>query len=129
MTDNRRGFTLLEVMIAVIILGLGITALAGGSMLVTRQVGRGKVVTIATQLATQKLDSLRMLGARVDAGGNRCTHAGFVGGGPSTVRGITLNWQVTNGINLRTRRVTVTSTYQTLRGARTVQLNTQVGCY
>jgi prepilin-type N-terminal cleavage/methylation domain-containing protein len=29
MTDNTRGFTLLEVMIAVIILGIGITALAG----------------------------------------------------------------------------------------------------
>jgi len=129
MRRDSRGFTLLEVMVAVIILGLGITALAGGSMLVTRQVGRGKVVTIATQLATQKLDSLRMLAARVDGGGNRCTHGGFVSGGPSTVRGVALNWQVTNGMNVRTRQVTVTATYQTLRGAKTVQLNTQVGCY
>ena len=73
MTDNTRGFTLLEVMIAVIILGLGITALAGGSMLVTRQVGRGKVVTVATQLATQKMDSLRMLAAR--APGWKCSRS------------------------------------------------------
>ena len=129
MTDNSKGFTLLEVMVAVIILGLGITALAGGSMLVTRQVGRGKVVTVATQLASQKMDSLRMLAARVDGGGNRCTHGGFVSGGPSTVRGITLNWRVLNGSAARTRNVAVSATYSTIRGAKTIALNTQVGCY
>lgn len=129
MTDNTRGFTLLEVMIAVIILGLGITALAGGSMLVTRQVGRGKVVTVATQLATQKMDSLRMLAARVDGGGNRCTHGGFVTGGPSTVRGVTLNWRVLNGSAPRTRNVAVSAAYSTIRGVKTIVLNTQVGCY
>jgi prepilin-type N-terminal cleavage/methylation domain-containing protein len=129
MTDNSKGFTLLEVMIAVIVLGLGITALAGGSMLVTRQVGRGKVVTVATQLASQKMDSLRMLAARVDGGGNRCTHAGFVTGGPSTVRGVTLNWSVANGGVPRTRNVAVSATYSTIRGTKTIALNTQVGCY
>jgi prepilin-type N-terminal cleavage/methylation domain-containing protein len=129
MTDNSKGFTLLEVMVAVIILGLGITALAGGSMVVTRQVGRGKVVTVATQLASQKMDSLRMLAARVDGGGNRCTHAGFVTGGPSTVRGVTLNWQVLNGTAPRTRDVAVSATYSTIRGVKTIALNTQVGCY
>lgn len=129
MTDNSKGFTLLEVMVAVIILGLGITALAGGSMLVTRQVGRGKVVTVATQLASQKMDSLRMLAARVDGGGNRCTHAGFVTGGPSTVRGITLNWSVANSAAPRTRNVAVSATYSTIRGTKTIALNTQVGCY
>ena len=129
MANSNRGFTLLEVMIAVIILGIGITALAGGSALVTRQVGRGKVVTVATQYATQKMDSLRMLAARVDGGGNRCTHGGFVTGGPSTVRGVTLNWRVLNGSAPRTRNVAVSATYSTIRGTRTITLNTQVGCY
>jgi prepilin-type N-terminal cleavage/methylation domain-containing protein len=129
MPNPNRGFTLIEVMVAIIILGFGITALAGGSMLVTRQVGRGKVVTVATQLATQKMDSLRMLAARVDGGGNRCTHAGFVTGGPSTVRGVTLNWRVLNGGVPRTRNVAVSATYATIRGTKTIALNTQVGCY
>jgi hypothetical protein len=92
-------------------------------------VGRGKVVTVATQYATQKMDSLRMLAARVDGGGNRCTHGGFVSGGPSTVRGITLNWRVLNGAVARTRNVAVSATYATIRGAKTITLNTQVGCY
>lgn len=129
MAHGTRGFTLLEVMVAVIILGIGITALAGGSALVTRQVGRGRVVTVATQLATQKMDSLRMLAGRVDGGGNRCTHGGFVSGGPSTVRGVTLNWRVLNGTVPRTRNVAVVASYATLRGTRNVSLNTQVGCY
>lgn len=129
MTNNDRGFTLIEVMIAVIILGVGLTALAGASALVSRQVGRGRVVTVATQLATQKLDSLRMLGSRPDGAGARCTHGGFANGGPSSVRGVTLNWRIVNGAAPRTRDVQVVATYATLRGVRNVTLNTTVGCY
>ena len=126
---SEGGFTLIEVMIAVIILGIGLTALAGGSALVTRQVGRGRVVTVATQLATQKLDSLRMLAAIPNGGGARCTHGSFATGGPSTTRGVTLNWRVLNGVAARTRDVAVTVSYATLRGARAVTLTSTIGCY
>ncbi len=129
MTNNDKGFTLIEVMVAVIILGVGLTALAGASALVSRQVGRGRVVTVATQLATQKLDSLRMLGNRPNGAGARCTHGGFASGGPSIVRGVTLDWRVLNGAAPRTRDVRVVATYATLRGVRNVTLNTTVGCY
>lgn len=125
----ERGFSVIEVMVAVIILGFGVTALVGSSALVTRQVGRGRMNTVATQLATQKLDSLRMLGARVDGGGNRCTHAGFTSGGPSTVRGVSLNWRVLAGVVPRTRDVAVAASYATPRGTRSVTLNTTIGCY
>jgi hypothetical protein len=52
-----------------------------------------------------------------------------VSGGPSTVRGVTLNWRVLNGTVPRTRNVAVVASYATLRGTRNVTLNTQVGCY
>jgi hypothetical protein len=111
------------------ILGIGITALAGGSALVTRQVTRGRVVTVASQLAEQKLDSLRMLANQPNGAGNRCTHAGLVGGGPSTVRGVTLTWTVANGAVAKTRDLSVVAAYNTLRGVRNVTFNTTVGCF
>ena len=43
---QRGGFTLVEVLIAVIVLGIGVTALVGSSALVTRMVGRGKSETL-----------------------------------------------------------------------------------
>jgi prepilin-type N-terminal cleavage/methylation domain-containing protein len=129
MTRDLRGFTLIEVMIAIIVLGIGITALAGGAAMASRQVGRGRIVTVANQLATQKLDSLRMLAAQPDGGGNRCTHGGFVTGGPVTTRAVTLTWRVLNGTAPRTRDVAVVASYNSRYGARNVTLNTTVGCY
>ena len=129
MNPNQRGFTLIEVMIAVIVLGIGITALAGGAAMASRQVGRGRIVTVANQLATQKADSLRMLAAQPDGAGNRCTHAGFVSGGPVTTRAVTLSWRVLNGVAARTRDVAVIASYNTPAGARNVTLTTTVGCY
>ncbi|MGH7631219.1 MAG: type IV pilus modification PilV family protein [Gemmatimonadales bacterium] len=129
MRANERGFTLIEVMIAVLVLGIGITALAGGAAMASRQIGRGRMVTVAQQLATQKVDSLRMLAAQPDGGGNRCTHAGFVSGGPVTTRAVTLSWRVVNGAAARTRDVAVVASYNTQYGARNVTFNTTVGCY
>jgi prepilin-type N-terminal cleavage/methylation domain-containing protein len=129
MSHSNKGFTMIEVMIAIMILGIGITALAGGSALVTRQVSRGRIVTVASQLAEQKLDSLRMLAAQPNGAGARCTHAGLVGGGPSTVRGVTLTWTVANGAVAKTRDLSVVAAYNTLRGVRNVTFNTTVGCF
>ncbi len=125
----ERGFSLIEVLIAVIVLGVGVTALAGGSALVTRQVSRGRSVTIANQLATQKLDSLRFLAALPNGASQRCTNAGFVSGGPSSVRGVALNWSVIGGtMGPNTRDVSVVATYPVRGGTRNITLRTVVGC-
>jgi prepilin-type N-terminal cleavage/methylation domain-containing protein len=50
---NEGGFTVIEVIVAVLVLTIGVTALVGSSALVTRQVGRGRIVTIANQRAAQ----------------------------------------------------------------------------
>ena len=47
----KAGFTLVEVLIAVIVSELGVTALVGSSAMVTRMVGRGKMTTLAAQAA------------------------------------------------------------------------------
>jgi Tfp pilus assembly protein PilV len=119
----------MEVMIAILVLVIGITALAGGSAVAGRQVGRGRIVTIASHLATWKVDSLRMLSSQPDGAGQRCSHAGFVSGGPVAREAVTLTWQVVTGAAARTRDLLVVASYNTPYGTRAVTLGTSVGCY
>ncbi|HEU4649717.1 MAG TPA: hypothetical protein VFS33_11695 [Gemmatimonadales bacterium] len=124
---EEQGFTIVEIVVAVLVLMVGVTALVGTSALVTRQVGRGRIVTIANQMATQKLDSLRALGAANRNGSGRCSSAnGFASGGPATTRGITLQWFVTG--TGKSRNIQVNATYPVRSGTRTLSLTSIVGC-
>ena len=60
---ERDGFTIVEVMVAVVMLSVGIMALVGSSALVSRMVGRGKQTTYVGQVATARLDYLRQIAA------------------------------------------------------------------
>jgi type IV pilus assembly protein PilV len=120
------GFTLVELLVAMVVLGIGITALVGTSALVTRQIGRGRIVTVANQLANQKLDELRRAAA-IKSGGNHCTNAAFASGSSGPTRSVTLNWTV--GASGAARNVTVTASYPVRNGTKTFQIATVVGCY
>ena len=54
------GFTIVEVLIAIVILTVGILAMMGTSAAVNRLIVRGRRVTQAAQLGEQVLDSLRL---------------------------------------------------------------------
>lgn len=123
---DERGFTVVEIVVAVLVLTVGITALVGTSALVTRQVGRGRIVTIANQMASQKLDELRALGAANRTGTGRCSATGFGNGGPTTTRGVTLQWFVTGAGASRTLQVN--ASYPVRGGTRTLTLTSVVGC-
>lgn len=56
---DRRGFTIAEVIVALMILTVGVLAMMGTSASVNRLIVRGRRTTLATQLAEQVLDSLR----------------------------------------------------------------------
>ena len=56
---NRQGFTVVEVLVAIMVLGVGILALVGSSMLVTRMIGEGKRSTFATQMAQRRIELVR----------------------------------------------------------------------
>ena len=51
MTRNAQGFTIIEVLVAVLVLTVGVTALVGSAGMVTRMIGQGKRTTQATQRA------------------------------------------------------------------------------
>lgn len=123
MHRSSPGFTLIEVLVALVLLGVGIVALTGSSSLVTRMIGRGKVETQAALAASRRLEILRL-----EAGGThpRCTSAAFASGGPVTTGRLTESWTVAPTGS--PRRVRVTVTYLTVRGSRSAVLETAVPC-
>ncbi len=124
---GSRGFTVIEVLVAVLVLGIGITALVGSSALVTRQIGRGRILTIATEVGNQRLEILRLL-ARPYNGAAACARTGFASStAPDTLRHVIESWTVSGSGNSRTLAVTIT--YPRRGGTSTFTLTSMVGCY
>jgi Tfp pilus assembly protein PilV len=117
------GLTLIEILIAIVVLGVGIAALVGSSGMVTRMIGRGKVETRAAAAASSRMESLRLAAYATSP---RCTSPAFASGGPVISGGMTESWVVP--ASGKARRVRVTVTYLTVRGPRTAELETTLEC-
>jgi prepilin-type N-terminal cleavage/methylation domain-containing protein len=120
---SRSGLTLIEVLIAIIVLGVGIVALAGSSAMVTRMIGRGKAETHAAEAAARRIEILRHTAYSTSP---RCTAPGFASGGPVLTNGVTESWSVPASGKIRKVRVTVS--YLTIRGSRSAVLETGIEC-
>ncbi len=57
----RRGFTVVEVVVAIVVLSIGILGLATTAALVTRMIGQGTRFTEASTLAQERFEMLRPL--------------------------------------------------------------------
>ena len=123
MTRSSSGFSLVEVLVAIVVLGIGIVALVGSSAMVTRMIGRGKVETRAAQVASRRIETLRLAAYSTSP---RCTAAGFISGGPATTSNVTESWVVPAVGKVRTVQVNVT--YRTVQGSRTASLQTRIEC-
>ena len=124
---TERGFTVVEVVVAMMVLIIGATALVGSSALVSRQIGRGREISIATQVATQRLEALpRAANRRTAVGGARCAHADFAAGTATTL-GMSESWGVGAGGSLVT--VADTVVYSRAGGTSRVILQTRIACY
>jgi prepilin-type N-terminal cleavage/methylation domain-containing protein len=121
--SSRSGFTLIEVLVAVTILAVGVVAMAGSAAAVTRMIGRGKIDTRATQLATEQMEWLRRAAYFTTP---RCT--ALAGGGPVDTAHVTLAWTVAVSAGGTGRDVSVRATYATPRGPRTDTLTTYIEC-
>lgn len=119
MTRTREGFTLVEVIVAVVVLCIGITAMVSSSAMVTRMVGRGQMETRAGQVASRRLETLRRIAYSTSP---RCTSGQFVSGGPQTTQSVTESWTVNGGA------LTVVVSYATPGGTHTDTLTTQIEC-
>lgn len=124
MRNDSSGFTLVEVMIAVVMLSVGVVALAGSSGMVTRMIGRGKIETRAAQAALRRAEALRLAAYSTTP---RCTAGGFASGGPLTgADNVTETWVVAVAGNVATVQVTVT--HAAGRGTHTDVLTTRIEC-
>ena len=123
MKRSSAGFSLVEVLVAIVVLGVGIVALVGSSAMVTRMIGRGKVETRAAQVASGRLETLRMAAYSTSP---RCTAVGFANGGPVTTSNVTESWVVPTVGKVRSVQVNVT--YRTVQGTRTASLQTRIEC-
>jgi len=56
---SRRAFTLLEVLTALLLLGVGILGVSASATLVSRMIGDGSRLTLAATIATARLEQLR----------------------------------------------------------------------
>jgi prepilin-type N-terminal cleavage/methylation domain-containing protein len=108
---DRRAFTLLEVLVALVILGVGILGLSANAALVSRLVGDGSRLTIAATVATSRLEQLRAL---------PCASATS---GSATTRGIEERWSV-GAMSVSALEVEVSVTYP-LRTGGADSLRTQ----
>jgi prepilin-type N-terminal cleavage/methylation domain-containing protein len=118
-----KGFTIVEILVAVIVLSVGVTALVGTAGMVTRMVQRGKMSTRAADLAAKRMERLRLAALSTTP---RCTSGTFASGGPATYQGVTETWVVGAAAALRT--VTVNVSYKTAQGTHTDVLTTQIRC-
>jgi len=82
---NQRGFTLIEVIIAIIVLTIGVMGLATTAALVTRMIARGQRSAMAATFAAQRMELLRPAA---------CITAQRVGGSDTLYRGST--WVASN---------------------------------
>ena len=98
----RDGFTLIEMIIAIIVMSIGVLGLAGTATYVATQMGGGGAQTVAASLATKVADSLSA---------RRCAS---IVSGTQTKRGVTVTWAVSD--SSRTKWVTEQVQYRPKRG-------------
>jgi type IV pilus assembly protein PilV len=111
----RRGLTLIEMIIAIIVMSIGIMGLAGTASFVAMQMGGGNAQTIAAALATKVSDSLSA---------RRCS---ALVSGSQTKRGVSISWTVAD--SSRTRWVTEQVQYRPKRGPmKTLNYMTVIQC-
>jgi prepilin-type N-terminal cleavage/methylation domain-containing protein len=120
---SSSGVTLVEVLVAVVVLAIGVIALAGGSALVTRMIGRGKVETRAAQAAARRVETLRLVAYSTTP---RCTSPDFASGGPALHGDMSESWVVAPAG--KARRVRVAVSYLTTHGPRSAGLETRIEC-
>ncbi|HJQ65530.1 MAG TPA: prepilin-type N-terminal cleavage/methylation domain-containing protein [Gemmatimonadales bacterium] len=123
MIRGRDGFTLVEMMIAMIILSIGLLGLASTMAMSTRMIGRGQRSTAAAAFASQRLERSRMAA---------CISSQRQPGSETMTRGgtwVAINTWAFSDAGNNTYRVRVVTTAKTIKNrVRTDTLETAVTC-
>jgi prepilin-type N-terminal cleavage/methylation domain-containing protein len=119
--SRERGFTLVEIIIAILVLTVGLLALMSTSAYVTRMIGRGQRSAVAATHAGQRLEQLRVSGCTSQAAGTEVAYRGAM---PID----SLSWRfVAAGANHW--RVIIRNKYLTQQGRwRADSVETEISC-
>lgn len=121
--NNERGFTIIEIIIAIIVLTVGVLGLVTTAALVTRMIARGQRSAVAATFAAQRMEQMRPAA---------CIDAQRVGGSDTLYRGSSWvafnNWIFVDEGN-KYYRLRVVTTYLTDRNRMRVDtLEAGVSC-
>jgi Tfp pilus assembly protein PilV len=120
-----RGFTIAEVLVAVVMLTIGVMALVGSSAAVTRMVGRGRNDTFVGQLATTQIERLRQLAAST---ATPCTSAQWKTDSSTAHAGkVRMRWEIVDNTG-NARRIRVILRYPTGRRTQVDTTMTTILC-
>lgn len=98
---SRRGMTLVELLVAMVMLGVGLLGLAALSIRLSKQHDGASMQQFAALVVQSRIDSLSSIHCQTLA------PSGTVSG-TATTRGITEKWSITDGNDIKTIRDTVT---------------------
>jgi Tfp pilus assembly protein PilV len=122
---TRSGFTIVEVLIAVVMMTVGVMALVGSSAMVTRMVGGGRISTFAGQTATARIERLRQIAASTPT---PCTSASWKTDSAVSADGkFNEKWQILDNSG-NSRRVEVTLRYAATGGLSYDTVRTRILC-
>jgi type IV pilus assembly protein PilV len=99
----RRGFTIPELVVAMLILTVGLLGLASTSAFVARQINGGNRMAVGASVAQARFDSLTSLSCQSLVGENFA-----VARGTSTTRGIYESWAILDSNDTKTIIDTIT---------------------
>ncbi len=120
---GEAGFTIIEIMIAVVILAVGLLGLTTTSGLVTRMIGRGQRSEIASILALQRMERMRPLA---------CNPARRVAGAETLMRGsqpvARVSWTFADAGNNSIRMRVVVDFVASANRVRTETMETSIIC-
>lgn len=114
--NDRAGFTIVEVVVAVLILAIGMLALASTAATVTRMIGQGQRFSEASTVAVERFEIIRAQSCDAMASGS------------ATEGSYALAWTVASVAGGNARSVTLTVTSPTGRGARVDTFVTTIAC-
>ncbi len=115
----RRGFTIAELIVAILIITVGVVALAGSSAAVLRQMDLAQGQTLAATIAQSEFETIRSYGA-----------CASMTSGSSTIRHMPVAWTVSTvpGTTYNARYVKVVVKFQYRTSTKTYTVGSVVPC-